>query len=190
MPHLRSTGEFMMSDMAGLLYRKPETDYSQTRQLRYITPPVLQVDFCKALHNGCLVGKSALQQIVVGTPIKKAGIDLVGPFPWTENNNQKIVLMQNIFTKSRVAEPLCLISLFIHSILFVICMGVREHILANTSSVPKINPQIGQVGNIILYLSSFNPNKLLIFSPLFGKQHIIKPVTFQPFINIKCHKSI
>jgi len=60
---------------------------------------VMECSVCARANRGPGLGRYPLQQSQVGLPLDRIGIDIVGPCPVTENENEFIIVVSDYFTK-------------------------------------------------------------------------------------------
>ena len=60
---------------------------------------VRQCSACARCKPGPGVGKAPLQQSLVGSPLDRIGVDIVGPCPVTQDGNEYMIVIQDYFTK-------------------------------------------------------------------------------------------
>ena len=58
-----------------------------------------ECDICARAKTGPGFGKSPLHQSVVGAPLDRIGIDILGPLPRTSNGNEYIIVLCDYFSK-------------------------------------------------------------------------------------------
>lgn len=61
---------------------------------------------CASRHGPRRKQRSPLQTDVVGSPFERVGIDILGPLPRTERNNQYVLVVMDYFTKWPEALPI------------------------------------------------------------------------------------
>ncbi|VDI80182.1 Hypothetical predicted protein [Mytilus galloprovincialis] len=62
-------------------------------------------NLCARCKRGPGIGKTPLQQSLVGSPFDRIGIDIVGPCPITQDGNEYMIVVQDYFTKWTEVYP-------------------------------------------------------------------------------------
>ena len=64
-----------------------------------------QCDICAGAKRGQGLGRSPLQHSVIGAPLDRVGIDIIGPLPVTNDGNEYIIYIRDYFIKWADANP-------------------------------------------------------------------------------------
>ena len=77
--------------------------YGATADIRAM---IRQCDVCAARKSHGRKRRGQLQQYIVGSPLDRVALDIIGPFPTTERNNRWILVVGDYFTKWVEAYPI------------------------------------------------------------------------------------